>query len=277
MRKALLTGLTTLFSFAALAQAPSVDPELLDRTLHRSDTQLRICIGETAYQRELEEDLATAIADALLLDTQIHYYPPLNYPAPYDYILGPTFEDMFILLTNECDVFMGMNLAGDPVGDWLLFSRPIYTTRFALVAPKDSGLEALRDLAPDQSIGTRLTSVGDLRLGTFLRTQPAQTKPRRFPYNDNVMLFDNLVRRQIDSALIWQPALTGLIDANPDAPVLREMSLGSFRTPEIAFGLAYLAGNVYLRTMIDEAIDLLVNDGTIDGIVHSHFPDASVD
>lgn len=276
MLRALLTGLISLFSFAALSQAPSVDPELLNRTLHRSDTQLRICIGEKAYQRELEEDLAAAIADALLLDTHIHYYPPLNYPAPYDYILGPTFEDMFILLTNDCDIFMGMNLAGDPVGDWLLFSRPIYTTRFVLVTPESTELKTLGDLSSGASIGTRIGSVGDLRLGTFLRTRSENNKPRRFPYNDNVVLFDNLVRQQIDAALIWQPALTGLMKAHPDAPALREMSLDSFRTPEIAFGVAYLAQNIYLRTLVDEAIGLLINEGIVDEIVHAHFPDAAV-
>src|SRR5690606_22667684 len=105
---------------------PIVAPELLDRTLRSSENTLSFCIGEEAYLRDFEIELANAVASVLLLEAEIVEYPPLNSLRPYDYTIGHEFDDIYLLLNNECDVFMGMTLADDPVGDWLEFSEPVY-------------------------------------------------------------------------------------------------------------------------------------------------------
>lgn len=274
MRFAAFFTVAMVLSQGLAAQTPSVAPELLNRTLPRTDSEIRFCIGETAYQRPLEEDLAQAIAGTLLLGADIHYYPPLNSPSPYDYVIGPTLDEMFVLLTNECDAFMGMNLVGD-LADWLIFSRPLYTTHFSLVAPASSPLEALADMDADKAIGTRVSSVGDLRLGTYLRHQPTGSKPRRFPYNDNETLFTHLGDGEIDAALIWAPALIGLSQDRPEAASLHALDTGAFDPPEITFGIVYRSESVYLRAMIDEAIAQLQEDGTIQSILDAHYPGAT--
>ena len=270
MMRSALAGIFLIAGMGTAMAQPMVAPELVQRTLRAGENRLSFCIGAEAYLHDFEVELANAIASALLLEPVIFEYPPLNSLRPYDYTIGHEFEDVYLLLTNDCDVFMGMTLAGDPVGNWLDFSQPIYETRFVLVAQEGEAPASLGAAGHNMSVGTRLGSDGDLRLLTFLQSLPEAQRPRRFPFNDNRVLARNLIEGNVDMALIWEPAIRGIAEEFGDAWDVEQVDMAPFQTPVLPFGVAYLRGNSFVREIVDQAIVSLESQGVIDTLVEDY-------
>jgi ABC-type amino acid transport substrate-binding protein len=269
LARAVFVSLTFALSAAAMGQESTIAPELLNRNFSVSGDAIRFCIGEDAYQRPLEEAIVQEIAGALLIDARVHHYPPLNFPIDNDYVIGPTLDEIYVLLNNDCDAFMGMNFVPD-LADWITYSRPLYTTDFVLVARRDSPATSLVDLGAGTTIGTRVLSVGDLRLGSFLRLQEKESRPARVPYNDNGTVMDRLISGDIDAALVWEPALSGIL-AGDQMAELKLLDLGGMNVPDVTFGVIFQSRNTFLRGLIDSAIEQLREGGIIDDLVAQYY------
>ncbi|MCX7783243.1 MAG: hypothetical protein N2318_06310, partial [Meiothermus sp.] len=64
--------------------------------------------------------------------------------------------------------------------------------------------------------------------------------------------------------------LQAALKGKPKAAVVRIISTGNFQPPVIQFGMALRAKDTYLRTLLDQAIDSLVKDGTIDRLMEQY-------
>lgn len=272
MRKlaVIVLAAVTIMSELAWAQTPSIPPEWLNHTRRLAGNEVRFCVDQEGFLKDFERDLAEEIGTALLVKPVIHEYKALFPSRPKDYSLSVAFEDIFLLLNNECDAFMGLSLAGDPVSNWMAISRPIYETPFVLVAAKSAGYGSLGDMPNDAAIGVRLSGVGDLRLNTYLRSLPKEERPKMYQFNNNQMLLDHLLDNTVQAALIWAPALRPLEDEADAANDVVEISTAPFQAPSVTFAIGFLAKNVYLRVAIDDAVKTLIEDGTIDQLLAEH-------
>src|SRR5699024_4215776 len=89
---------------------PEIPRELLDSRTILDGDEITFCYYEHSINAALDMAVAEAIGSMLLLTTNLHSTSgPINVPG-IDFIpIG--IDDLFILLTNDCDAFMGFTLA----------------------------------------------------------------------------------------------------------------------------------------------------------------------
>lgn len=209
------------------------------------------------------------IAKALLSKANFYDIKPFNKAQPLDYSFPLSDQELLIYLSDFCEVFTGFNLTDNTYPEWLTFSRVYAHTRFVLAVSNPS-YNRLEDIPTDRAIGTRFISAADLRLVTYLQSLPESQRIKRYPFFNNQILVQKLLDGTVEGIFIWEPALKVALDGNPKATSVRTISTGSFQPPVIQFGMVLRAKDTYLRTLLDQAIDTLVKDGTIDRLMDQY-------
>ena len=262
-----------LFAGVGTAQPVPIEdipPEILRHRLRVAGDSIRFCVHSEALIADFDRAIAAELGSILLLD--VDYYeiiPPARVPS-LDYRMPLSNAELFVFLTDNCDAFLGFTLAAGGYPDWMTFTRGYLRTRFVLAAT-DQGFNRMGDLPRDQPIGTRSLSQADIHFASFLRSLPEQARWRRFPYPDNAVLVERLLDGTIIAALVWEPALYAATGGNPGNYGVSVISLEPMAEPiYLEFGVALREREAFLRTIFDQGIVALIEEGVVEELLDKH-------
>ncbi|QJR18147.1 substrate-binding periplasmic protein [Pelagibacterium halotolerans] len=255
----------TLFAGSAFAQSFDIVPrDLYTERMRQEGSKLVFCINPEGVLAAFERDLAQAIGQSLLAEVEFYEVGARDWPTrplPLDYRIVLTEQQMFIMLAQECDGFMGFLLsASNP--DWMTISQPYLSAQTVLVTRSESA--ALADIPFGETIGVRMMAAGDNRLIQYLGAQAEESTWRRTPYPDNELMLERLIDGTISAGMIWEYGLFGATGGDPQAAGFSYSYDLPFPVDPIEIGIATRAEDTYLNTVLSEAIDALEADGTIE-------------
>lgn len=247
-----------LLGLEALAQEPQVPAELLKPRRRLQGNQITFCVNSSATLLKFDRAVGEAIASALLMKPKFIERDYSGFGLLDD---GDLFTNLFIDLTNSCDAFIGLNLAAGVYPDWLTFSRPYARVPYVL-AVKNPAYKRLEDIPRGKAIGSGLGTAIDAEFGAYLRNLPGSEAWQRIPYGDFALMLTRLKDGTLEGALLWAPVLNRLTQGDPAAQGLYVASTLPIKTVESELGIALRARDVFLRTMLDNAIVAILKDGT---------------
>ncbi|WP_290686654.1 MULTISPECIES: substrate-binding periplasmic protein [unclassified Haematobacter] len=268
----LVAVLACLFLAVIPAAAQDPVPSDLYRERPRNEgNRIAFCLRPIGALAAFEADLADAIGQVLLTEVRVHTVAPQNFPirpTGYDYLFGLTYEQVFILMAERCDVIMGMYLSPQSP-EWLRLSRP-YLTAAVVGVTMQPGIAEFTALAPGARVGVQALTPADAALSSYTDTLSKGAAPERVIFRDNRSLANALVDHRIDAALIWEGALMAASHGDPAGAGLRVMGGTPFPIPPVQVGAAVRAPDVFLGAQIDQAITALEADGTLADLAARH-------
>lgn len=233
---------------------PYVPPERLDRTRPLNASSLRVCVWQNSPLRYFEELVAEGIAHALLLEPELRIIgrqPPTN---DSDF-----WEAIYLALHNECDALMGHILVISQLPDWLTASRPYYETPSVLAVT--SGYAELNDVPVNSLVGSQLATSVDYQFLRYL--QSSENRWRRLPYDSVTKMVNDLREGVIEAAVVQEAVLYATLDFEPETQGVSIASIRPLPAAATEFVIAYLSSESSLRTILDQAIGVLREDGSI--------------
>ncbi|QQR39652.1 substrate-binding periplasmic protein [Devosia rhizoryzae] len=262
MLRFLAVALTLLSATAAQAQTAGIPPEELTNTRRLAGNSINACFDVTSLGRPFDEAVAKAIGDALFLEVNVvegFGGFPLN---------GDGFMDELTLaMNNTCDVFMGVSVsANSPFSEAFSLTRPYATIPFVL-AVSDPEWQSLGDIPKDRPLGTAMASMGEMQYITWAQQQPEGQSWVRYPYPDPIKMATRVLDGTIAGMILWQPALARLQAERPETEALRIIDSAPIPGAAVSVGALVSSRNGFLRSEMDQAIDALVADGTIDALM----------
>ncbi len=273
MGAATVAGFALTLSLPAEAQRggggePAPLPrEFFEDRLDRQGDTMVFCVNEDSMMADFERDLAQEIGNALLLNVEIFDVNPRRPTPPLDYRLPLIPEELFLVLVDDCNAMFGFALSSG-YRDYIMFTRPYMETEYSVVVTSEQ-YDALTDIPRDERIGTRTMSNGDTALRTYMATLPEDRRWRRSVYFDNEILLERVSDGTIPAAIVWDPAIYYATDGDPEGAGFRLLPLPIDQSPT-NIGLTMLAGDNFVRTTIDDAIELLTADGTVHDLMVRH-------
>lgn len=263
-----LALVSSVVSAAALAQPLEIVPrDLYTERMRQEGNKLVFCINPEGVLAQFERDLAETIGQSLLADIEFYEVGERDWPTrplPYDYRIVLTEQQMYIMLMQECDGFMGFLLsASNP--SWMTITAPYIRARTVLVTR--AGTEGLQQVPHGDAIGVRMMAAGDNRLIQYLAARPEDQRWRRTPYPDNALMLERLADGTIGAGMIWEYGLFGATEGDPAAAGYEYTYELPFPVDPIEVGIATRAEDTYLNGMLSDAIAALTADGTIDDLL----------
>lgn len=251
----------------ALAQEGLEIPgELLPAIRPMQGDRLRVCLDRSSAGAALDIAVAEAIGEALFMEVEIR--PGLaNFPLTG----GGYLTELGILMNDSCDLMMGMAAQPDPAyAEFAAQTRSYARVPFVL-AVAEAGWARLGDVPHDRMIGTAL---GSLAEQTYIFWAAAQAEGGawvRLPYADPALMVRRVRDGTLGAAIIWQPALAralALEDGSAGDPAAAVHQVALDPMPEVVVEVAAIVSrrDSYLRARVDEAIDALAADGSLDAI-----------
>lgn len=265
MLRLLAIALALSSAGAAFAQTSGIPPEEMSNTRRLAGDSINVCFDVTSLGRPFDEDVARAIGDALFLDINVvegFGGFPLN---------GDGFMDELTLaMNNTCDVFMGVTVsANSPFSEAFSLTRPYAAIPFVFVA-SDPAYQSLGDIPKDRPLGTAMASMGEMNYITWAQQQPKGESWVRYPYADAGKMTTRVLDGTIAAMILWQPALARLIADHPGAAGMHVIDASPVPPSSVRVGALVSSRNSFLRSQMDQAIDALVADGTIDALLDQH-------
>jgi ABC-type amino acid transport substrate-binding protein len=261
LRLAILGVATFLSTAAALAQG-GVPSELFNNTRRQAGDTIKACFDRTSLGRPFDQAVAEAIGDALFLDvTTIEGFG--GFPVNGDGFL----DELALAMNNTCDIFMGVSVtSGNQISDAFSVTRPYATIPF-VVAVANPDWQSLADIPKDQRLGTALASLGELNYINWQQQQPEAARWRRLPYADPNLMATRVLDGTLAGMILWQPVLARLKGERADASILHVVDSNPVPPTEVRVGALVSSRNNFLRSQVDQAIDALTADGTIDRLM----------
>lgn len=240
----------------ALAQVPNVPQELLKPRRRLQDDRLVLCVNRGGSLEKLERAVATALGKALLVNTVFHEVEYGNFPVFDD---GDFLTLLYLDLTNNCDGFIGINMASGKNPDWLTFSRPYLEVPYLFISHNPSWKQ-LADLPPDQKIGVLVSTAIDATLINYLQTLPESQQWGRLPYGSLELMEKRLLDGTLGGLLLWSPLIRQL----PSQGVgLTVGSISPLPAQASQMGIALRVQDTALRSSIDAALTSLIDSGEV--------------
>ena len=259
--KSMLGAFAAVMLLAAPAAAQSLPQQLLTQERPVQGNTIRACVDETSAGAKLDHAIMDAIGDALFLE--VKYVEGLHgFPLDGDGYLA----ELQIQLNNDCDVFLGVSVQPNmPFPEWAKITRPYAQVPFVLVTDKDYA--ALADIPYGSTIGTALASLGERVFATSVTQRPKDQRWKRLPYADFALMTTRMREGKLAAMLLWHPSLLQLAETDPSVMDLRIIDTAPVPTAHVEVGALVSSRNTFLRTQIDQAIEELTADGTIDRIL----------
>jgi len=253
----------------ALAQAPAVErfKTMFEDRLHQQGDSFSLCINTLSMTADFERDLAAAIGDVLLTDVKVVDIEPLQPKRPLDTALSYSSDQIYIVMAEQCDGFMGF-VAAAAYPDWLTISRPYLAGRNFMVT-KDQSINRLEDIPTDRPVGSRFGNAGDAAMITYLQTLPEARRWKRYGYGENTLLLDRLNDGTVAAAMVWEPMLDFATDGDPAAKGYKTIQT-PFAVAPTYVGIGIRTIDSYLKEELGDAIKALTEDGTIDELLQKH-------
>ena len=175
-------------------------------------------------------------------------------------------DELQIAMTNTCDIMVGITVQeNSPYPDWSVISRPYVSLPYVLAVHDD--YKTLLDIPKTRKLGTALSSMGERVFITWNQQQPKDQRFARLPYADMDLMTKRVVDGSIAGMVVWQPIFATLQKTNPEAAKLHLIPMTPVPPTVTRVGILMKVRDTYLRTQVDEAIDALVADGTIAGLM----------
>lgn len=260
-----------VLSATAVAQEPDAVPrEFIDDRRRIHATELRYCIDQTSPMASVHRDVAHELSAVLLIEPVFVELPITDDVRRVDG-MPIDFEDLYILMMNACDAFLGRTLSGHGWPDWLTFSMPYMRERYvAVTTMRTDGVQSLADLPLDRRrVGALIASRGDGRLVDFIRTRQARESWTRVPLVSLDLVWIFLAGERIDAAVVPEHAALRWIEEDALAR-LSIVDVSPMRPVEFDVGIALLSRETYLRTFLDEGIRALLADGIVSDVLARH-------
>jgi polar amino acid transport system substrate-binding protein len=258
-----LFTLASLTPLAALAQQEPppfvVDENQMGR--FSDDYTLRYCVDPRDPAWQADQAIAEAIAGALLIE-----------PAPYlvpDKEVREPIDNLYRHLRADCAIYFGFKLLSGVYPEWLTVSRPYYEVGYVL-AVKNEAWQKLGDIPRTEALGPTMGTAADFQLIQYLNGLPQSERWKRFPIMSDEVALDEVLSGEVAAALVWGPSFAALKNGNPKYAGLRTISLDPLPDNGVPVGAVLLSSETFLRSSVDQAIDSLIKDGTIERIIAEH-------
>ncbi|AEQ50394.1 substrate-binding periplasmic protein [Pelagibacterium halotolerans] len=255
-------AIATMTAVPVMGQVSNnVDQSLLETWRLATGNTIRFCQYEASPTLEFDRSLAEAAAQQLLVNAEFTVLGS-------DYGIGGEYaaEDLFVSLTNDCDVMVGMGLAANMYPVEFISTRPYVGFSYVL-AVADENIERLEDIEGGKRVGALVGSFGFSALGRYIATLPTDRQLLALPYGDTELMITRLLDGTIAGMVVYGPSLAQFRAENPIEGEILARSLDSRIGANVNIGGVMLARNAYLRTMMDEAISLMIEDGTITALL----------
>ena len=179
--------------------------------------------------------------------------------------LGPAF--MRTIDKGICDIFLGLTITGDDSdieAHHMSFTRPYLSTGFVLVT--QGAAKGARSLEDIKARGIRIGVPAYSPMHAYLQANGFESTG----FFQNRWVIDALVRREIDSAMLWSGAISQARLEHPEAQF--ELAPGYVPTPEVRWNSAWAVKQkeTELKQMIDEAFAEMLKSGEIKRIVERY-------
>ena len=239
----------------------NVDTSLLESWRLSSGNVVRFCQYESVPTFEFDKAIGQAIADRLLTNTEF-----LALGSSYGIGGEYAAEDLFVTLTNDCDIMLGMGLSSGMYPVEFIATRAYVGFPYVL-AVADPEIERLTDIAGDRRLGAPVGSYGLVALVRYSATLPESQRWQVLPYGDMDLMTTRLLDDTIAGMVVYGPSLVQYQRNNTIDGEFSILPLDAQIAARVEIGGLMLARNGYLRTLIDQAIALMVEDGTIEALL----------
>jgi polar amino acid transport system substrate-binding protein len=241
------------------AQTPYVQDEW--KYGRRQDgATLHYCVDERDPDLPVAAKIGEAIAGALLLEPKQH--------AVGEDWSGEDIDQVYQVLLETCDVFLGFKLIADAYPDWLTISRGYYRGSYVYVTA-DTNWKSLADVPLARVIGGTIGTSADIRLMQYLTALKPAERWSHYPVASDEAALRDVISGKLAAALVWAPSLWGLQKDDPAFAKLRIIAPKPLPASSVDVGAVMLARETFLRANLDQAIVALTADGTIAAILKS--------
>lgn len=256
---------------SAFAQQAPLGPEYTERDrLRLEGDSIRFCLVSDNLLAGYHRELAAELAATQLLEARIVEIDPPRPSEPLDYRLFLEEAQLYYLLANDCEVFMGIALTASlSRWDWLLVTQPYHLSHSVFVT-RDAALGSWTDLPTDGVIGTRIQTGSDIQLATYLTGLSENRRWKRIPYYNNEQPLDRLLDGEISLALVWEPAVTHFLKEHAAAADFRILPTEPLGSSQLRLGLGLRSQDSFLQATLDTAISELSELGILEELAEKH-------
>jgi len=241
----------------ARAQTPFVPDDWQFGKRQEANT-LHYCVDARDPDFPVARKIGAAIATALLLQPKEHVIG--------ENLVAEELDNLYRVLLETCDLYLGFKLIPDAYPDWLALTRPYYRVAYVL-AVTHPDWKSLADMPRSQAIGATIGTSADLRLIQYLQALTPNQRWSRFPMSNDEAALRAVIRGTAGAALVWAPALWALQAREPDLAKLRLVSPAPLPVSTADVGAALLSNQAFLRSSVDQAIASLTADGTLQALL----------
>lgn len=253
--------LTTTAAEAQIQGVPGVPQDFLDFE-RRSGDRIHFCVNMASSTVAFDRAVAEAMADSLLVPAEFFEIVDVDPPLPFDYRFTLSAEELFVVVSNECDALLGFALPHiGTIPNWLTVT-PAYYTPHIVLATDDPAYNSLADLPAGSVVGSRIGTPADTQWRSFTRSN--DTWQRRV-FSNNAQIIDALLDGTIEAAFIWEPALYLAFDGDPSAVGVSTIGY-PFEIADLEIAVALPTNEQFLRGLLTDAIAALIADGIIDDL-----------
>jgi polar amino acid transport system substrate-binding protein len=265
--RAIASLLAWLMPVLALAQTPFVQDEW--KYGRRQDgATLHYCVDERDPDLPVAAKIGAAIAGALLLEPKEH--------AVGEDWSGEDIDQVYQVLLETCDVFLGFKLIPDAYPDWLTITRGYYRGAYVFVTA-GTDWKSLAEVPLSRVIGGTIGTSADMRLMQYLAALKPSERWAHYPVGSDEAALLDVTNGKLAAALVWAPSFWALQKANPAFAKLRIIAPKPLPASSVDVGAVMLGRETFLRANLDQAIAALTADGTIETILKGFgFPAAPV-
>ena len=216
------------------------------------------CTWDRAATAAFDAALANKVAEVLLLDVRIHVV---------EQTVELTGEEMlqwiWVLLSDDCDLFLGFTLITGIYPTWLTPSRAYLDAPYIAVVA-DADYTSLSDLPRGSLLGSQLYTQLDNVLTVNLREQSNQAQWRRLPYDDPTVLLQHVENGIIQAGILWGPRYSALLQEGhvPEEIRVVDLPAGLASITEHIGAMAFTR-NSWIINEFDAAIDALIDSGEL--------------
>ncbi len=242
----------------AVAQTPYVQDEW--KYGRRQDgPRLHYCVDERDPDVPVARKIGEAIAGALLLE-------PREHTVGEDWS-GEDIDQVYQVLLETCDLFLGFKLIPDAYPDWLTITRGYYRAAAYVFVTANADWKSLAEVPVSLPLGGTVGTSADIRLIQYLAALKPAERWTHYPMaSDEAALLD-LTRGKLGAALVWAPSFWALRKDNAAFAKLRMIAASPLPVSTADVGAVLLARETFLRANVDQAIVALAADGTLDTIL----------
>lgn len=259
-RLLIIAGVSGIVNAASAASfdLPALSSDFLRTETLLDDDTIRFCVYGDSAIGDFDRAVAQLLGDSLFLKVEFYEVKPPIGIAGMDTI-PISIEDLFLMLTNECDAFMGLELASSVYPVWMNLTRAYLAAPYVTVvrAGEYADLSALPDKA---KVATQTLTSGDIMFNAYRETQPETQRYRRIPYPTTTLQFERLRDLSVEAAIVWEPWFSHPL---MDVTGLEVVPNGDVRLPNREIGIGVRSRDDFIRASLDQAIEMLQADGTL--------------